>query len=108
MKIKVAIVSESIPDKCERELVRRGFHTVTLPRAGRMSDAVDAHADMLLARLGGEYITTADYCERAGCQISEIYDLTRPRFHFTSDIHGKDYPTDVILYCIVMGKRLFA
>ena len=108
MKIKIATVSELIPPECERALMLRGFRVVTLPPAGRMSEAVDAHADMLIARLGSDYVTTADYCERAGCSISEIYDAVHPRFHFTSDEHGREYPRDVILNCLVMGDRVFA
>ena len=107
MKINIAIVSENISAECERALMLRGFRTVTLPHAGRMSEAVDAHADMLIARLGNDYVTTADYCERAGCAISEIYDAVHPRFHFTSDEHGKEYPCDVIFNCLVLGKKIF-
>ena len=107
MKIKIAIVSENIGGECERALMLRGFRTVTLPHSGRMSAAVDAHADMLIARLGGDYVTTADYCERAGCAISEIYDAVHPRFHFTADVHEEEYPRDVILNCLVLGKRVF-
>ena len=86
----------------------RGFRVVAMPPCPTLSSPVASHPDMLLARVGGEMVTTAAYCELAGAEISEIFDITRAKLHFTSDEHGESYPADVIFNSLVMGDKLFA
>ena len=108
MRSKLAIVDGRIPCDMLMALRSRGFLTVALPPCPTLSEPVSSHPDMLIARVGTELVTTADYCEIAGAEISEIFDTLRSRFHFTSDTHGRDYPSDVIFNSLVMGDKLFA
>lgn len=108
MKHRVAIVDGRIPDNMLMALRARGFMTVALPPCPTLSEPVSSHPDMLIAVIGGEMVTTADYCEYAGAEISEIFALLKRKFHFTSDIHGRDYPSDVLFNSLVMGDKLFA
>ncbi len=107
MRIKVAIVDKRIPHECERALMLRGFRVITLPPSSRLPVALASHTDMLICRLGDDYITSADYLEEAPFGIQEIYDLLHPRFHFTADLFGAEYPRDAIFNCLSFGNRLF-
>lgn len=106
--IKVAIVDRRIPDECERALFLRGFRVITLPPSDRLGAAVASHTDMLLARLGNELITSAEYCESALPTLSEIYDLTRMKIHFADEVFMREYPNDAIFNILVMGRRIYA
>ena len=108
MKMRIAIVDGRIPGAMSRALACRGFRVIELPPSPRLGTAVSGHPDMLISRIGGEMITTADYCELAGAEISEIFDALHEKFHFTADIHEAEYPKDGIFNALVMGKRLFA
>ncbi len=108
MKIKIAIADSRLPAECERALMLRGYRVVSLPPSHRLPEPLSSHTDMLMCRIGGEYFTSADWCEVGAIAASEIYDITRARFHFTADIHGGKYPDDAIFNCLVMGKTVFA
>ena len=105
--IKVAIVDRRIPKECERNLFLRGFHVITLPPSDKLGEAVASHTDMLLAKLGNELITSAEYCEVALPTLSEIYDYTRMNMHFTDDSFMPSYPNDVLFNILVMGRRVY-
>lgn len=108
MNAKAAIVDIRIPDEQLRTLMVRGFKVIAMPPCPTLSAPVASHPDMLIARVGGEMVTTAAYCELAGAEISEIFDITRVKFHFTADEHSETYPADVIFNSLVMGDKLFA
>ncbi len=107
MKIKIAIVDERIPIDALRALNARGFRVVTMPPSRKLPTPLASHTDMLLARVGGEYVTSADYLEEAPFGTQEIYDLTRTKIHFTADIFGEEYPRDAIFNSLIMGEHLF-
>lgn len=106
--IKVAIVDRRIPGECERALLLRGFRVITLPPSSKLGEAVASHTDMLLAKLGTNLVTSAEYCEEALPQLSEIYDYTRMKLHFASESFDWEYPGDAIFNILVMGKRIYA
>lgn len=105
--IRIAICDERLPDECRLKLVRRGFIVVSMPPSSRLPEPLASHTDMLLCRIGDEYVTSADYLEEVPFGIQEIYDLTRAKFHFTADVFEKEYPRDAIFNCLTFGKRLF-
>ena len=106
--MKIALIDERMNSDARRALEIRGFRLIDMPKSRYLGDGVASHPDMLIARVAGEFVTTADYCEYAGIAISEIFDETRARFHFTSDVHGNTYPSDVIFNSLVLGDKLFA
>ena len=107
MKRKIAIVDTRIPWECERALTLRGYYVIKLPPSHRLGEAVASHPDMLIARLGEDYVTTTDYLDEAAFAIQDIYDTVHPHFHFADEVHGGCYPADAILNSLVMGRRIF-
>ena len=110
MKIQVAILDSRIAPEEERLLTLRGFRVITLPAFSRLSEAVASHPDMLIAKVGNEYVSYADYSEEASYVFSDLSLLlhgTGARFHLTSDEVGAEYPRDVGLNALLMGNKLF-
>ena len=110
MKIKIAIVDSRIDAEAERRLTLSGYRVITLPPSSRLSEAVASHPDMLICRVGKEYISTADYCEEASYVFSDLSLLMRgtgARFSFTADDVAPEYPRDVALNALRMGDKLF-
>ena len=110
MKMKIAIVDSRISPEAERKLLILGYRVITLPPFSRLSEAVASHTDMLIARLGNEFISYADYCEEASYVFSDLTLMTvgaGVRFTFTADDVAPDYPRDVGLNVLKMGNKLF-
>lgn len=110
MKIKIAIVDSRISREAERKLTLSGYRVITLPPFSKLSPAVASHPDMLIRRIGNEYISYADYCEEASYVFSDLSLLsigTKTRFTFTADEVAPTYPSDVGLNALIMGKKLF-
>ena len=108
MKRRIAIVDGRIDPSMERRLILSGFVVVTLPPSSRLSIPLASHTDMLIARLGKHYVTTTDYLDEAAFAIQDIYDAIHPSMHFADEMHGAEYPKDVIFNCLVMGTRVYA
>ena len=110
MKIKIAIVDSRISAEAERKLMLYGYRVLTLPPFSRLSEAVASHPDMLIKRIGNEYISYADYCEEASYVFSDLSLMCRGadvRFSFTSDEVAPTYPNDVGLNALEIGGKLF-
>ena len=106
--MKIAIVDSRIPFDMERALSLRGYRVISLPPSPRLSSPIASHPDMLIKLIDGALVTTADYCETSGAEISLIYDLTRMKCHFTSEIHGERYPDDALFNSLTLGRRIYA
>ena len=110
MKIKIAIVDSRISPEEERRLLILGYRVLTLPPFSRLSSAVASHVDMLLTKIGDDYISYADYCEEASYIFSDLSLMLKgsgARFTFTADEVAPDYPRDVGLNALRMGNKLF-
>ena len=110
MKIKFAIIDSRISAEAERKLTLNGYRVITLPPFSKLSEAVASHPDMLIRKIGNEYISYADYCEEASYVFSDLslYSVgTGARFTFTSDEVGATYPDDVGLNALEIGGKLF-
>ncbi len=110
MKIKIAIADSRIDAVAERKLTLLGYKVITLPPFSRLSEAVASHPDMLIHRIGNEYISYADYCEEASYVFSDLSLLsvgTGARFTFTADEVAPEYPRDVGLNALEIGGKLF-
>ena len=110
MKVKIAIVDSRIDAAAERKLTLLGYRVLTLPPFSRLSQAVASHPDMLIHRIGNEYISYADYCEEASYVFSDLSLLsvgTGARFTFTADVVSPEYPHDVGLNALEIGCKLF-
>ena len=110
MKIKIAIVDSRISSEAEKKLTLSGYKVITLPPFSRLSEAVASHPDMLIRKIGNEYISYADYCEEASYIFSDLSLFsvgTGARFTFTADEVGATYPSDVGLNALEIGGKLF-
>ena len=110
MKIKIAIVDSRIDAAAERKLTLLGYKVITMPPFSRLSEAVASHPDMLIHRVGNEYISYADYCEEASYVFSDLALLsagTGARFTFTADEVSPEYPRDIGLNALEIGGNLF-
>ena len=110
MKIKIAIVDTRIGIEAERSLMLRGYRVVTLPPFSRLSEAVASHPDMLIHRVGKEYVSYADYCEEASYVFSDLSLWLKGdgvRFTFSADEVAPTYPHDVGLNALKIGGKLF-
>ena len=110
MKVKIAIVDSRIDAAAERRLTLHGFRVLSLPPFSHLSEAVASHPDMLIQRIGNEYISYADYCEEASYVFSDLSLLsvgTGARFCFTADEVAPEYPRDVGLNALKIGGKLF-
>ena len=108
--MKIAIVDSRISAEEERKLLILGYRVLTLPPFSKLSEAVASHTDMLIARVGNEYISYADYCEEASYVFTDLTLMTKgsgARFTFTADEVGAKYPNDVHLNALIMGNKLF-
>lgn len=110
MKFKIAIVDTRIGIEAERSLMLRGYRVVALPPFSKLSEAVASHPDMLIRRIGNEYISYADYCEEASYVFSDLSLMLRGegvRFTFSADEVEPTYPRDVGLNALKIGGKLF-
>ena len=110
MKIKIAIIDSRATDTMARKLTLHGFRVITLPPYSRLSSAVASHPDMLIHRIGDEYISYAEYCEEVSYVFSDISPvLTKAgaRLSFTADGVSAKYPNDCRLNALRMGNKLF-
>ena len=108
--MKIVIVDSRISCGAERKLRLLGFNVLTLPPFSKLSEAVASHTDMLLCRVNNELVSYADYCEEASYVFSDLSFFTVGkglRFTFTADEVAPEYPNDVGLNALVMGKRMF-
>ena len=109
MKVKIAIVDSRIDALAQRKLTLLGYKVLTLPPFSRLSRAVASHPDMLIHRVGNEYISYADYCEEVSYVFSDLSLLsvgTGARFTFTADEVSAEYPHDVGLNALEIGGKL--
>ena len=110
MKIKIAITDSRISTEEERKLTLAGFKVITLPPFSKLSEPVASHTDMLIHKIGAEYISYADYCEEASYVFSDLSFLTMPagaKFSLTADEVSEKYPNDCKLNALRLGNKLF-
>lgn len=105
----IALVDTRISEASERGLLKRGFKVLRMPPAKGLPEAMASHPDMLIAKLGDNIITTADYIDKAPYIFSDIREYApHIKIHVTDEVFSERYPKDAILNLLVMGKRVFA
>lgn len=104
-----AVVGEDISKSCRRALTNLGFDLCILPQYERLSRAVASHADLLIFPYpdSKKIFTYAEYREinrslfdgiaACGWSIETIDELPE-----------REYPSDICLNMLVLGKRVFA
>ncbi|MBQ8583268.1 MAG: hypothetical protein IJ488_01485 [Clostridia bacterium] len=105
--MKTVLLDERVSEECLRSLILRGFSPITLPCYPALPEAIGAHCDTLLFKLGNTLITSADYCEYASFVFSDLRER-HPNLNiiFSSDALGKEYPEDCRFNALTVGKNI--
>ena len=103
----ICLVDERISEKCERSLLKRGFHVIKMPRSKKLGDAVASHPDMLLFYHGGRLITSSEYCESFPYIFSDIRERSKTSLTFTDDTQEPVYPKDAVFNALCIGEYIF-
>lgn len=109
MKKVFALVDGRIERECRLSLARQGFRVIPLPPHKALEEAVCSHTDLLLHYIGGELISSAQYCE----DNEALFTLLNKEIHslklgFCSDDISSPHPRDAALNALVIGKNLYA
>ncbi len=106
--MKICIVDERISEKCERSLLRLGFHIIKLPPAENAPAATASHTDIIMFYHKGRIIASAEYCERYPYIFSDIRELSpNCEFTFTDDVQGDKYPEDAVFNALTAEDSIF-
>ena len=93
-------------DACCRFTKETGIDTVPLKEYGKIPQTVSSHADMLINIIEGNVFCYGDYYE----ENKDIFGVAEQRGYkiikCTPPI-SKEYPYDIGLNALVMGKRIF-
>jgi hypothetical protein len=103
----IAVVGETISEKCKSALSQMGFSVRTLPPYSRLSAPVSTHADMLMLPVGKMVFTFSEYAE----ENRGLFDEIRKKgfeIVYVSALPEKEYPRDVLLNCLVLGNTLLS
>lgn len=103
----VAVVGETLSEKCRASLSSLGFSVIILPAYQKLGDAVSSHADMLICPINNRIFTFSEYAEKnynlmdalsaKGCGICRVSEEPKEK-----------YPNDVLLNCLTVGDRIFS
>ena len=105
-KKPLAVVGETLSDNCINSLERLGFEVLLLPPYFRLGGAVSSHADMLMRPIDGRIFAFSEYAEK-----TSVFQVLEERGHtpfYTDELPFEKYPKDILLNCLVVGKRIFA
>ena len=106
--MKLAIIDKRFPEAAKRQLMLLGFRIAEIPPANNIPVPMASHPDMLMARLGDNIVTTADFCDTAAYIFSDIREAKPDvKIHFTDENFGEEYPHDAILNVLIIGKFAF-
>ena len=104
----IATVDSRIGPELIRGLMLQGYRVNTLPPMSDLPKPMASHTDMLIARLGDDLITYADYCDSAAFALTDVLaEAPHLRMHFCDERPGAVYPDDARLNVLAMGKTLF-
>lgn len=107
--MKATICDNRIDSAMERRLQIYGYYVIKLPSCSSLPEAIAAHPDSLIFRLGNTFVTTCDYAEEAAYVFSDIREFCHDsRIVFIDEALGKSYPADARLNAVSVGDFLIA
>ena len=103
---RFVLASDTLPATAQSTLISLGYTPLLLPKCIRLQDGVASHTDMLVFFFGAEYLCTKEYYAQAKDIFDKIDELGyTPRF--TDELHGKDYPSDVLFNALLLKNRIY-
>ena len=107
--MKATICDNRIDSAMERRLQIYGYYVIKLPFCSSLPEAIAAHPDSLIFRLGNTFVTTCDYAEEAAYVFSDIREFCHDsKIVFIDEALGKSYPADARLNAVSVGDFLIA
>ena len=103
----LAITNHTFPREAEEALNGLGHRTLRLPPHPNLPKPVASHPDMLLFFASDAILCTKSYFEIAKAELEEISAAYGAPFLLIKEEYGNEYPRDVLLNALPVGKHLF-
>ena len=103
----LAITNHTFPEEAKETLERLGHRTLRLPPHPNLPLPVASHPDMLLFFAPDAIFCTKSYYEIAPQELEEISATSGVPIRYTEKEYGNEYPRDVLLNALPLGKHLF-
>lgn len=103
----LAITNHTFPREAEEALARFGHRTLRLPTHPNLPAPVASHPDMLLFFAPDAIFCTKSYYEIARCELEEISAAYGAPIRLIESEYGSQYPLDVLLNALPLGKNLY-
>ena len=103
----LAVAGDGLSPKCRDTLSQMGFSVRILSPYHRLSVAVSSHADMLMLPIDNKIFTFSEYAKENNGVFDEISQQGR-EICYVSASPEKEYPRDVLLNCLMLGKTLMS
>lgn len=103
----LAVTNHSFPREAEEALKKFGHRTLRLPPHPNLPKPVASHPDMLLFFVPDAILCTKSYYEIATRELEEISAAYSAPIRLIDKEYGGEYPRDVLLNALPLGKHLF-
>ncbi|MBQ7392687.1 MAG: hypothetical protein IJV73_08370 [Clostridia bacterium] len=103
----LAITDHTFPQKAEEALARLGHRTLRLPPHPNLPKPVASHPDMLLFFAPDAIFCTKSYHKIATQELKNISSVYGVPIRYIEKEYGNEYPQDVLLNALPLGKHLF-
>ena len=103
----LAITNDTFSKEAEETMAHLGHHTLRLPPHPNLPEPVASHPDMLLFFAPDAIFCTKSYYEIATRELEEISMVYGAPIRYVEKEYGNEYPRDVLLNALSMGKYLF-
>ena len=102
----LAVTNHTFPHQAEEALNRLGHRVLRLPPHPLLPQPVASHPDMLLFFAPDAILCTKSYYEIATRELNEISHAYGSPIRLIEQDYGSEYPFDVLLNALPMGKHL--
>lgn len=102
-----AILDIRAPQAAVLALRNMGHTCILLPPSEVLPAPIASHPDMLLFFAPDAIFCTRSYFETAPDILSEISKIVKRPLRITERDYGKEYPADILLNALPLGKHLF-
>ena len=103
----LAITNYTFPHEAEKTLARLGHRTLRLPPHSNLPEPVASHPDMLLFFAPDAIFCTKSYYNIATKELEEIAEVYGAPIQLIDAEYQNEYPFDVPLNALPLGKNLF-
>ena len=103
----LAVTCYTLPREAEETLTKLGHRTLRLPPHPNLPEPVASHPDMLLFFSKNAIFCTKSYYEIATHELDEISSVYGAPVRLIEKEYKSEYPHDVLLNALPLGKHLF-